>query len=243
MTQLQNAKVLLIGAGGLGSAAALVLARTGIGSMTVVDDDDVDESNLHRQTLFSEEQIGQPKVLAAATRLVDEARAAGHALEVGTQSGRLLPDNARKLIDGYDLILEGADNFATKFLCADACALAGIPVVQAGAVRWNGWTLASWPGATACMRCVFEDMPTDRADTCAEAGVIGPVVGLLGAAQASLALRLLETDITAAGELWSYDGRGGKVRRRRVHRRDGCRLCSGEIRELRADRYDAARAA
>jgi molybdopterin-synthase adenylyltransferase len=134
-------------------------------------------------------------------------------------------------------VLEGADNFATKFLVADACALNRVPLVQAGAVRWVGWALASIPGVSACLRCVFEDMPTGQQDTCAAAGVIGPVVGALGALQAALALRLLRGDVSAAGELWSYAGLAGELRRRPVRRQARCALCSGRINQLELSRY------
>jgi adenylyltransferase/sulfurtransferase len=148
-----------------------------------------------------------------------------------------LPDGARALVAGHDLVVEGADNFATKFLACDAAQLARVPVVQAGAVRWSGWALATVPGRSACLRCVFEDIPRDRVETCAEAGVIGPVVGVLGALQAALAVRLSAGDPDAAGELWSYRGLEGALRASRVAPRAGCPACAGEIRELTVERY------
>src|SRR5690606_10363719 len=157
-------------------------------------------------------------------------------VEVRAVSGRLLPATALELLRGHDVVVEGADNFATKFLTSDACAVAGVPLVSAGAVRWSGWALASLPGS-ACLRCVFEDIPRDRADTCAEAGVIGPVVGVMGALEAALALRLLAGDESAAGELWSYRALQGRLRAIRVARRAGCPSCAGEIRDLRVERY------
>ncbi len=230
-------RVLVVGAGGLGSPAALALARAGVGALTLVDDDAVDASNLHRQTLYREDDVGAPKVEAAARRLGAEADAAGQPSEVEVVRGRLLPDSAIDLVRRHDLVIEGADNFATKFLTADAAALAGVPVVQAGAVRWSGWALASTPGETACLRCVFEDIPRDRVETCAEAGVVGPVVGVLGAVQAALALRLLRGDREAAGVLFHYRGLEGALRRSRVRRRPGCPLCAGDIDDVRIERY------
>jgi adenylyltransferase/sulfurtransferase len=135
------------------------------------------------------------------------------------------------------VVLEGSDNFATKFLVADACALAGVPLVQAGAVRWVGWALANLPGRSACMRCVFEDIPAGQQDTCAAAGVVGPVVGVLGALQAALALRLLRGDASAAGELWSYAALPGALRRRSIGPQPRCPLCSGRIDDLDLLRY------
>ena len=239
MSAVTKARVLLVGAGGLGSPAARVLAESGVGAITVLDDDTVDESNLHRQTLFDDADVGAPKVDVAVARIADIARAAGHTTEVRGHGTRLLPDNAPGWIGDHDLVVEGADNFATKFLTADAAALAGVPAVQAGAVRWNGWAFAGVPGRSACLRCVFEDIPRDRVETCAEAGVIGPVVGVLGALEAALALRLLSGDSRAAGELWSYRGLAGGLRATRVRKRRGCPLCEGEITDLRIERYRA----
>lgn len=236
---IAKARVLLIGTGGLGSAAARVLVQSGVGSLTLVDDDVVDASNLHRQTLFTEADVGLPKSPAAARSLVERVRRGGPSPAIRVIEGRFLPDNALELMRQHDLAVEGADNFATKFLVADAGRLSGVPTVQAGAVRWSGWAMAAIPGESACLRCVFEDVPRDRAETCAEAGVVGPVVGVMGALQAALALRLLGGDRTAAAELWSYAGLDGRLRRLPVRRRPGCPLCSGDIVDLRAERYAA----
>lgn len=239
MSGRANARVLLVGAGGLGSPAALALVRGGVGALTIIDDDAVDATNLHRQTLYAPADVGVRKGDAAARRLVAEARAAGREVEIELLHRRLLPDVAVELVGRHALVLEGADNFATKFLVADAAALAGVPAVQAGAVRWNGWALASLPGESACMRCVFEDIPRDRVETCAEAGVVGPVVGVLGALQAALALRLLDGETDAAGVLWSYRGLDGSLRRSRVRPRPDCPLCAGRIDDVRMERYVA----
>lgn len=228
---MSDARVLLVGAGGLGSPAALVLARSGVRRLTVLDDDVVDVTNLHRQVLYEDADVGHPKAERAAARL--EAEGA----EPEIVRGRLLPDTAEALFRAHDLVVEGADNFATKFLAADASALTGVPVVQAGAVRWSGWALATRPGESACLRCVFEDIPRDRVETCAEAGVVGPVVGVLGAIEATLALRLLGGGASAAGELWSYRGLEGSLRASRVRRRPGCPACEGAIEALTWERY------
>ena len=230
-------RVLVVGAGGLGCAAGWVLARSGVGRIDVADDDCVDESNLHRQTLYRPEHVGQPKATLAAEQLRAEAAAAGHGITVVAREMRILPDNAVPTVADYDLVLEGADNFASKFLVADACALAGVPVVQAGAVRWVGWALAARPGRSACLRCVFEDVPRGQQDTCALAGVVGPVVGVLGALQAALALRLLLGDENAPGVLWSYRALAGTLRQHSVSRQTRCPLCSGLIRDTEMSRY------
>lgn len=233
----QQSSVLLVGAGGLGSPAALALVRSGLRSITIVDDDAVDASNLHRQTLYTDADVGERKGEVAARRLAAEARKCGRDLDVEVIEGRFLPDNAIALLQRHDLVLEGADNFATKFLVADAAALARVPSVQAGAVRWNGWALASIPGETACLRCVFEDIPRDRVETCAEAGVVGPVVGVLGAVSAGLAARLLEGDRAHAGVLYGYRGLEGSLRKSHVRKRADCPLCEGRIDDVRLERY------
>lgn len=230
-------RVLVVGAGGLGAPAALCLARAGV-AMTLVDDDLVETSNLHRQILFDDADVGAAKAPRAAARLRAVAAEHGHALDVAAVETRFRPDTARELLEGHALLLEGADNLPTKFLAADAARLHRVPCVQAGVVRWSGWALATHPDAGACLRCVFEDVPTDRVETCAEAGVVGPVVGVLGALQALLASRLLEGDLEVAGVVHHYRALSSRgLRRRRVRRRPGCPLCRGEIRDLRPDRY------
>jgi molybdopterin-synthase adenylyltransferase len=234
--------VLVIGLGGLASPALAVLARCGVTRFTLVDDDRVEASNLQRQTLYDEADIGRLKAELAAERVRALAprpeRVACTAIV-----DRFVPDNALALARGHALILEGADNFATKFLAADVARLVSVPVVQAGAVRFGGWALASAPGAGACVRCVFEDIPRERPETCAAAGVLGPVVGVLGALQAALALELLRGETRADGVLFSYEALPGRLRRRRLARRADCPLCNGRIRELDPDRYFGACAA
>jgi molybdopterin-synthase adenylyltransferase len=234
---LFHAHVLVVGVGGLGCPAARVLARSGVGRIVLCDDDFVDETNLHRQILFRPEDEGAAKAERAAVRLREALGEGAADVEIVARNERILPDRALELVSNYDLVIEGADNFATKFLVADACALAGVPVVQAGAVRWSGWALGSVPGSSACLRCVFEDVPRDRADTCADAGVVGPVVGVLGALQAAIALRLLGGDRSAAGTLFGYDALAGSLRARPLTPRSGCELCNGRITDTDMSRY------
>ncbi len=235
--------VLLVGVGGLGSLAGLVLARSGAFRLTAVDDDVVEESNLHRQLLFTDADVGRAKIDAGVEALARVAADAGRGATVRGRAGRFVPSTAAELLEGQDVVVEGADNMATKFLVADAAHLAGVATVQAGAVRWQGWAMATVPGEGPCLRCVFEDIPRGRADTCAEAGVVGPVVGVLASIEAALAIRVLAGDETAPGELWGYDGLSGELRRTRVRRRPGCPLCEGRIVDLSAERYAAPCAA
>lgn len=240
VTALRRSRVLFVGAGGLGAPSSLALARTGVAEIRILDDDNVDASNLHRQLLFSDADVGTSKVASAVTRLSREAQIAGHTTEVVGHERRFVPETALADLAGIDLVIEGADNMATKFLVADACSIANVPVVQAGAIRWNGWAFARSAAGGSCLRCVFEDLPTREngdEETCSVAGVVGPVVGVLGALEALLAVRLLGGDVGAAGELWSYDALRGSFRKSRVRRREGCPLCAGSIRELSAERY------
>jgi molybdopterin/thiamine biosynthesis adenylyltransferase len=224
-----QARVLLVGLGGLGCPAALVLARAGVAVLGLCDDDVVERSNLHRQILFAEADVGRSKVDAAA-RAIGRLAGSGHAPELRLHRTRLLPDNALAIASEYDIVLEGADNFATKFLASDACALARVAAVHASAVRWVGTALAVGPGGRPCYRCLFEDvLPADDAPSCAEAGVMGPVVGVVAAAQVDLALSLLDGS-PVEGELVTFDGRTDVLRRRTISRRADCPLC-GELEE------------
>ncbi len=213
--------MLLVGIGGLGCPAAMVLARAGIGTIGIADDDEVDVSNLHRQLLFQEEDVGRPKVGAAAARL----RAMSPAISVIEHPTRILPPNADELVRGYDVVVEGSDNFATKFLVSDACARAEVPVVHGAAVRWHGTALAVGREQRPCYRCLFEDVPEGDAPNCAEAGVVGPVVGVVAAVQADLALGLLAEREGTAGTLVTFDGKRLCSRRRAVPPRRGCPTC------------------
>jgi molybdopterin/thiamine biosynthesis adenylyltransferase len=231
------ARALVVGVGGLGCPAALVLARAGVGTIGLCDDDFVERTNLHRQVLFGDDDVGAPKVEAAARAL----QRAAPGLVVRQLARRLLPDAAVDIVAGYDVVLEGSDNFATKFLTADACALAGVPVVQASAVRWIGTALAVGSRGRPCYRCVFEDIPEGGSFGCAEAGVMGPVVGLVAAVQADLALAILDAERRVEGELVTFDGRTDVLRRRPVSARADCPLCgdSARIRRIEAQSYAA----
>jgi adenylyltransferase/sulfurtransferase len=218
--------------GGLGCPAALALVRAGVGVLGLCDDDVVERTNLHRQILFHDADVGASKVDAAARRL---RAVAPPGTRIRTHAHRLLPDNAVDVVAGYDVVLEGSDNFATKFLAADACRLAGVAVVHASAVRWVGTALAVGTRGAPCYRCLFEDVPAGaQAPNCAEAGVMGPVVGVVAAAQVDLALASID-GADVAGHLVTVDGRTGAVRRRAIARRNECDLCGGQPRIRRID--------
>jgi molybdopterin/thiamine biosynthesis adenylyltransferase len=231
--------MLLVGVGGLGSPAAIALVRSGVGTIGIADDDEVEVSNLHRQILYGEADVGRSKPLAASLALA--AWAEPESVRVVVHGTRLLPGNALAIVSQYDVVIEGSDNFATKFLVADACALAGVAVVHGAAVRWYGTALAVGPGGRPCYRCLFEDLPNDHSPNCAEAGVMGPVVGVVGAIQADLALRLLggPEASSAYGALVTFDGKADVLRRRTLAPRPDCDLCGAgaRIRRIDADRY------
>lgn len=235
--------ILVVGAGGLACPALAALVKSGVTRFSLVDDDTVDVSNLQRQTLFDDSDVGRAKVDAAKARL-EQLAPRPERLRVEAIKDRFVPDNALSLARGHALILDGADNFASKFLVADVGRLLSLPVVQAGAVRFAGWALGvSGDASGPCLRCVFEDVPRDLAESCASLGVLGPVVGVLGALEAALALSLLLGKRGAAGTLFSYDALAGSLRRRKLGRRPGCALCEGRIQSLDPERYLGACAA
>ena len=212
---------LIVGMGGLGCPVALALARAGVGQLILVDDDVVDVSNLHRQVLFTASDVGKHKLDAARERLLLEG-----ANDVRVERTRMLPDNARALVKIADVVVEGADNFATKFLAADACFLERVPVVHGAAVRFHGTALSVSASGAPCYRCLFEDVLADaNAPNCAEAGVFGPMVGIVGCLMADLALDALSQDSSRNGVVHSFDAKLDRVRTFRLRPRPQCSLC------------------
>lgn len=231
----QARRVLIVGLGGLGCPAVLGLVGERGLSLVLCDDDRVESSNLHRQVLYRDEDVGRDKLEAAQEAL----KARGVSAErIELVRSRLLPDNARQLVRSVDLVLEGADNYATKFLAADAAYLEHRPIIHGAAIRWTATAWAVGPQGAPCYRCLFEDLPAEET-TCVEAGVMGPVVGVAGALMADLALDFCSGNTPRLGVVHTYDGKMDRLRRVTVSRRASCALCgdSAEIREVRAARY------
>ncbi|GAC1487763.1 MAG: molybdopterin-synthase adenylyltransferase MoeB [Candidatus Limnocylindrales bacterium] len=186
--RLLASKVLLIGAGGLGSPAALYLAAAGVGTLGIVDSDTVDLTNLQRQILHTTERIGRPKVESATETIA----ALNPDVKVVAYAERLTAANIDRIIAGYDVIVDGADNFPTRYLLNDASIKHGIPVVHGSIYRFEGQLTVFKPGAGPCYRCLFhQPPPPELAPSCAEAGVLGVLPGIVGTLQANEALKLL----------------------------------------------------
>jgi molybdopterin/thiamine biosynthesis adenylyltransferase len=214
--------VLLLGAGGLGCGAALGLGAGGLGHLGVVDDDRVDETNLHRQVLHDDAAVGMAKTASLGRTLAREFPS----MRVTAHDERFTARTAARLLAGYDLLIDGSDNLATKFLANDAAVLAGKPLVHAAAVGTGGQLLTVPAGGRPCYRCLFEELPAAEAPSCAEAGVLGPVPGVLGALQAAEALRLLGGETPAfAGRLIRYDSPALSLSTVRFRRNPLCRVC------------------
>jgi adenylyltransferase/sulfurtransferase len=224
--RLKDASVLLVGAGGLGSPLALYLAAAGVGRIGIVDDDRVDLSNLQRQVAHSTDRIGVAKVDSAAAA----ARAINAHVTVEPHATRLTATNALDLIRAYDLVCDGSDNFATRFLVADACHLAGRALVSAAVLRFEGQlsVFKSHLGAPhPCYRCLYPEAPPDgMVPTCAEAGVLGAVTGVLGTLQATEVLKeILGLGESMSGRLLLWDALAASFRTVRLRRDPECRLC------------------
>ncbi len=226
----------MVGAGGIGAPAAWALAEAAQPiALTVIDDDVVELSNLHRQILYEDADVGRPKLEALSRAL----RASYPGLSLATIEGRALPETVMDLVTQATVILDACDNYATRFLLADAARLAGRPIVHAASVRWSATVMAVGPAGRPCYRCLFEDLPSGEAVDCATAGVAGPVCGVAGAVAADRVLRILEGDATAYGSIVSYDGWRDRLREVAVAPRSACALCGdvASIGDIDASRY------
>ena len=234
--KLLDAKVLLLGAGGLGSPAALYLAAAGVGTLGIVDMDVVDASNLQRQLLHNMDRIGDRKVDSAKKTLT----ALNPDVNVATYDVRLGADNILDVIDGYDVIVDGTDNFPTRYLVNDAALLKRIPVVHGSIFRFEGQATVFAPYEGPCYRCMIpEPPPAELAPSCAEAGVLGVLPGIVGSIQAMEAIKiLLGLGDPLVGRLLAYDALEESFRTFKVHRDPECPACGKNAGPIVIAEYD-----
>jgi molybdopterin/thiamine biosynthesis adenylyltransferase len=234
--RLLNARVLLLGAGGLGSPAALYLAAAGVGTLGIIDMDVVDASNLQRQILHNLDRVGDRKVDSAKKTLT----AMNQDIEVATYDVRLAADNILSIIDGYDLIVDGTDNFPTRYLVNDASVITGIPVVHGSIFRFEGQATVFDPRIGPCYRCMLpEPPPAELAPSCAEAGVLGVLPGIIGSIQAMEAIKvLLGLGDPLVGRLLTYDALEESFRTFKVRKDPECPACGEHAGKLVLADYD-----
>lgn len=221
--KLNQARVLVVGAGGLGSPVALYLAAAGVGTIGIVDDDVVDLSNLQRQIIHATQDVGRNKV-ESATQTLQELNPE---VKVNQHKLRICAENVSALIKQYDFIVDGTDNFSAKFLVNDACVLTGIPFSHGGVLRFAGQAMTVLPGESACYRCVFrQPPPEDAVSSCSEAGILGAIAGILGTIQATEALKYITgTGQLLTNTLLTFDALGMDFRKVPLSRQKDCPVC------------------
>lgn len=225
--RLKNASVLMIGTGGLGCPAALYLAAAGVGRLGLIDPDTVDVSNLQRQILHSDSWIGKPKLASAATRL----REINPALQLDLHSVRFTPENALGLAENYDIILDGSDNFPTRFLANDTAFLLKKPLIYGAIHRFEGQATVFAPHlGSPCYRCLLPELPPPGSvPSCNEAGVLGVLPGIIGSIQAMETIKLiLNIGHPPLGKLTVYDALNSAFRSLTLRRDPGCKLCGDQ---------------
>jgi sulfur-carrier protein adenylyltransferase/sulfurtransferase len=228
--KLLDAKVLLLGAGGLGSPTALYLAAAGVGTLGIVDDDEVDLSNLQRQVIHNTERVGVPKVDSAEQSI----RALNPDVKVVKYPTRLDASNIMEIIEGYDVIVDGVDNFPTRYLLNDASVRLRIPVVSASILGFDGQLSVFKPYEGPCYRCLFrEPPPAELAPSCGANGVLGVLPGTMGLLQATEVVKLIVgIGEPAIGRLLLYDALGATLTEVKVHRDPDCPICSRQPAEI-----------
>lgn len=226
--RLQAARIAMVGAGGLGSPAAFYLAAAGVGTIVLADDDVVDRSNLQRQILHTEQRIGVPKVESARIAL----SALNPTVSIETFAERITADNVERLIEGADVVIDGADNFPVRYLLNDACVKLGKPLVYGAVHRFEGqvsvFDAGRHRGHAPCYRCLFpEPPPPEAAPNCAEAGVLGVLPGVIGLLQATEAIKLiLRSGEPLTGRLLHFDAMGMRFRETRLGADPDCPVCA-----------------
>ncbi|MCM2563520.1 HesA/MoeB/ThiF family protein [Lutimaribacter sp. EGI FJ00015] len=222
--KLKNARVLVIGAGGLGSPALLYMAASGVGTIGVIDDDTVDGSNLQRQVIHTDERIGMPKVFSAQAAIT----ALNPFVTVRPYNRRLAPDIARDLFAEYDVILDGTDNFDTRYLANEVAHELGKPLISGALSQWEGQlTIYDTAHDTPCYRCIFPERPAPGlAPSCAEAGVFSPLPGMIGTMMAGEAVKLITgAGAVLRGAMMIHDALYSETRRITLKKRADCPVC------------------
>ena len=234
--KLLGAKVLMIGAGGLGSPSSLYLAAAGVGTIGIIDDDVVDASNLQRQVIHNTERIGMPKAESAQLTL----SALNPDVEVVQYRERLSSQNIDRILEGYDVVVDGTDNFPTRYLLNDASIKHGIPVVHASIFRFEGQLTVFKPQAGPCYRCLFpEPPPAELAPSCAEGGVLGVLPGIMGTLQATEALKLLlDIGDPLVGRLLLVDALDMSFHEVQLRRDPNCAVCGEHAGPIEYIDYD-----
>ncbi len=224
--RLRAARILCVGAGGLGSPASLYLAAAGIGALGLVDDDVVSLSNLQRQVLYATDDVGEPKGVMAARRLQET----NPHVNIEIHETRLVADNVMDLIGGYDLVVDGSDNFPTRYLVNDACVLLGKPLVYGSVLRFAGQVSLFDSARGPCYRCLFPEPPAPgTVPSCAEGGVLGVLPGIIGSLQALEAIKwIIGTGETLTGRLLLFEGLGLDFREVRLAKDPECPVCGLE---------------
>src|SRR5690606_16910672 len=220
--KLAESSVLIIGAGGLGSPTGLYLAAAGVGRIGLLDDDRIEVSNLQRQVLFATHEIGQGKAETAKARL----SALNPDVQITAHAERLVAANAERLFAPYDIVIDGTDRLATRYLINDTCVLLGKPLVSAAIHRFEGQAMTYLPGQSPCYRCLYPNSPEDLIPSCATAGVLGVLPGVMGSLQATEAIKLLAgIGKPLAGRLRLYDALTLSFDEVRFARRADCAVC------------------
>jgi len=222
--RLKAARVLMIGGGGLGSPIGLYLAAAGVGTLGLVEFDTVDESNLHRQVLYGRSDVGRPKLDAAMDRLGE----VNPLIQLVPHNTRLDSENALKLFEGYDIVVDGTDNFPTRYLVNDACVLTGKPNVYGSIFRFEGQVSIFWGAQGPCYRCLFpEPPPPGLVPSCAEGGVLGVLPGIIGSLQANEVIKLiLGAGDPLIGRLLLFDALRLRFRELKLKKDPNCPICS-----------------
>jgi molybdopterin/thiamine biosynthesis adenylyltransferase len=224
--KLKAASIAIVGAGGIGSAVIPALAGAGIGRLTIIDDDVVDRTNLQRQPIFRDDQVGDPKAELAAAFV----EALNLHVRVSAVRERLTADNAETLLSGHDLVIDACDNFATRLVVGDALTRLEVPLVSAAAVQFQGQValFRGWEADKPCYRCFVGDaFDTDDCDTCAEQGVLGAFTATVGSFAALMAIRAMAgIGDDVAGSLFLFDGVKLDWRKIRLPKDPNCRTCS-----------------